>query len=95
MAGRDIGMVVLPTASIKLYLVASLEVRARRRAGIFQARPNEAIAAVRHHLHVRDEEVHRRASHAGPPSDAIIIDTAMLSLDEELDVVFAAIESCQ
>ncbi len=89
MLGRDIGSVVLTDASLKVYLDASAEVRARRRhrelaeAGI--PRPEAGILA---ELRARDEmDSRRHVSPLRPADDAIIIDTDALELDEVLDRV--------
>jgi cytidylate kinase len=77
--GRDIGSVVAPDAAVKVFLTASAEERARRRAAQTGADP----AAV-----LRDQtERDRRDASADrtvlePAADAIPVDTTGLSLDE-------------
>jgi cytidylate kinase len=51
MAGRDIGTVILPDARLKIWLNASIEERARRRAG----QTGEALAAVLERMAFRDQ----------------------------------------
>jgi cytidylate kinase len=88
MEGRDIGTVVFPDADVKIYLDASAEERARRRAndpahttGLAQAAVAEAIAA-------RDRSDSTRAvSPLAIAPEAVRIDTTGLSVDEVFDRV--------
>jgi CMP/dCMP kinase len=74
--GRDIGLVVAPDAAVKVYLTASEEERARRRAAELGADPQQVHRAQR----MRDE---RDASGPrGPAPDAVPVDTTGLSLEE-------------
>jgi cytidylate kinase len=89
--GRDIGTVVLPGASIKLFLTASAEVRARRRYEELTARGVAADPeATRKEQEERD---HRDATRATAPlrqaEDAILVDTSALGLEQVLDEVEA------
>lgn len=89
--GRDIGTVVLPGASIKLFLTASAEVRARRRYEELTARGVTADPeATRKEQAERD---HRDATRAAAPlrqaEDAILVDTSALGLEQVLDEVEA------
>ena len=82
--GRDIGTVVSPDAPLKVFLTASPEERARRRA----AQTGEGPAAVLVPQHQRDErDATRRHSALRAAEDAIEIDTTGLSLDEAIDRV--------
>lgn len=77
--GRDIGTVVAPDAALKVFLDATPEERARRRAAELGA----AESAVRAEQAERDERDTTRALsplHAAP--DAVVLDTTGLSLDE-------------
>jgi cytidylate kinase len=77
--GRDIGTVVLPDATLKIYLTASPEVRAQRRAGQLGVTAPEKIAALAQDLHRRDEHDSRRAdSPLRPADDAIVVDSTDL-----------------
>lgn len=74
--GRDIGTVVLPDATLKVYLTASPEVRAQRRAGQLQVTDPHKIAALADDLRRRDEHDSRRAdSPLRPAEDAVIVDS--------------------
>lgn len=84
--GRDIGTVVCPSASAKLFITASMEVRAERRFKELQERGVEAIyARVLQDMQERDE---RDSSRSTAPlkaaDDALVLDTSTLSIDEVL-----------
>lgn len=80
MEGRDIGTVVLPDAEVKVFLLASPEVRARRRMSQRNAGEYEEILR---ELIVRDERDSNRAvAPLNPASDATIIDTDQKTLAE-------------
>jgi cytidylate kinase len=77
--GRDIGTVVSPEAPLKVFLVASAEERARRRAA--QTGEEEAaVLAAQRERDARDETRAHSALRAAP--DAVQIDTTDLSIDE-------------
>jgi cytidylate kinase len=80
--GRDIGSVVWPTARPKVYLTASAEARARRRAGELDA----DIAAVAADIRRRDRlDSTRAASPLVRAADAIELDTTDLDVDEVVE----------
>jgi CMP/dCMP kinase len=77
--GRDVGTVVSPEAPLKVFLTASAEERARRRAA--QTGENEAaVLAAQRERDERDETRQHSALRAA--DDAVEIDTTALSLDE-------------
>src|SRR4051795_3502893 len=77
--GRDIGTVVLPDATLKIYLTASPEVRAQRRAGQLGVTDPDKVAALAQDLRRRDEYDSRRAdSPLRPAEDAIVVDSTYL-----------------
>jgi cytidylate kinase len=77
--GRDIGTVVLPDATLKIYLTASPEVRAQRRAGQLGVTHPDKIAALAKDLRRRDDYDSRRAdSPLRPADDAIVVDSTDL-----------------
>lgn len=86
--GRDIGTVVCPEAPHKLFITASMEVRARRRVKELQNRGLKAIyARVLEDMKERDARDRRRAvSPLEPASDAHTLDTS----DWDVDQVFQA-----
>jgi len=97
MVGRDIGTVILPRAHLKIYLDASLEVRAQRRYREILARGEEASCEdVLADMRRRDEiDSHRLAAPLKPAEDAITIDTDHLSIKEVLSKVMALVEKWQ
>lgn len=87
MAGRDIGTVVLPDADLKIYLVASVEERARRRyqESLDRGEPasyDEILIAMRH----RDQfDSTREIAPMRPAKDAIVIDSDQLDVGQVLE----------
>jgi cytidylate kinase len=80
--GRDIGTVVLPGATCKIYLTAAPEVRAERRAGQLGLTEPDEIAALAADLRRRDEYDSSRAdSPLRPAADAVVVDST--DLDRE------------
>ena len=84
MDGRDIGSVVLPNADLKIFLTASQEERAKRRclenegAGI-----NSNYEEILEEIKVRDyKDSHRQIAPLKQASDAILIDTTNMSIDD-------------
>jgi cytidylate kinase len=94
MVGRDIGTVVLPEAELKLYLDASAEVRARRRYLEILNRGGQAdYAEILAGLRRRDQiDSSREVAPLKPASDAVVIDTDQLSIDEVVDKVLGLID---
>lgn len=87
--GRDIGTVICPDAPVKLYVVASNEVRAQRRAEELGADPAEMLAQ----LHERDRRDRERdTAPLRPADDALIIDTSNISIDEAIAAAIAIVE---
>lgn len=89
MAGRDIGTVVLPWADLKVFLVASIEERARRRFAEMQERgagvPYETVLS---ELSQRDHnDMTREVSPLKPADDAITLDTDGLTLEQVVDKI--------
>ncbi len=93
--GRDIGTVVLPDAELKIYLDASPEERARRRYRQLaqQGRPQdyeEVLEAMRW----RDDFDSRRSvAPLRPASDAIVIDTDNMGIEQVVDQVLCLVDS--
>lgn len=98
MEGRDIGSVVFPRADVKIYLDASPEERARRRAADPSHGVSRAAAAVdvATEMAARDRSDRTRAtSPLTIPSDAIEVDTTALSIDETVDKVLEIVDRAQ
>jgi CMP/dCMP kinase len=92
--GRDIGSVVFPDASLKVYLTASAEERARRRLA---ERPedgsfDEVLAAIQR----RDAyDQGRQVAPLTQPAGAVVIDSSALSQREVEDRIVALIEQAR
>ena len=93
MEGRDIGTVVFPSAEVKVYLDASAEERARRRASD-SARTGvpAAVSEVATLLTQRDEiDRTRTASPLYAAKDAVVVDTTGKSVEEVVREVMVVI----
>ena len=84
MDGRDIGYVVLPNADVKIFLTASVEERARRRFLENQAHgKEETYEEILEGIIARDyKDSHRDLNPLRQASDAILLDTTSLNIDE-------------
>ncbi len=88
--GRDIGTVVLPDAPAKIFLDASEEVRARRRAAEQSSGADEAsVLKATQRRDARDRS--RTASPLIAAADAIRLDTSRLTLEQAVDAAEAII----
>ena len=78
--GRDIGTVIFPDAPVKLFVVASLAVRARRRWLELRAKGMEVgIEEIERSMHARDAlDAARAAAPLRPAPDAAVLDTTDL-----------------
>ncbi|MDT0277114.1 (d)CMP kinase [Blastococcus goldschmidtiae] len=92
--GRDIGTVVLPDATLKIYLTAAPEVRAQRRAGQLGVTDPAQIDALAADLRRRDEYDSSRAdSPLRPAADAVVVDSSELSQQAVVDRIVALAEA--
>jgi CMP/dCMP kinase len=94
MEGRDIGTIVFPDADVKVYLDASPEERARRRAHdpAHTAAQTQAQADIAQDMKRRDDSDRTRA--ASPLTlapDAVLIDTTAIPADEVVRQVLAIV----
>ncbi len=77
--GRDIGTVVAPEAEVKVFLTASAQERARRRAAELGADPATVLAE----LVIRDQrDISREHSPLARAADAVELDTTGLTLEQ-------------
>ncbi|MEX2588525.1 MAG: (d)CMP kinase [Actinomycetota bacterium] len=82
--GRDIGTVVLPDADVKIYLTASEVTRAARRAAQAGLSVSEGLSEIAQ----RDSrDSARKHSPLKPASDAIVVDTSDMNLEQVVDKV--------
>ena len=86
--GRDMGTVVFKDAKLKLYLTASVEVRAHRRYLELQKRGQEVnMPALIDDIEQRDlKDTSRELSPLLPADDAHIIDSSEMSLEEVVNI---------
>ena len=90
--GRDIGTVVAPDAEVKVFLTASPEERARRRA----AELGTDVETVMRDQALRDaQDMDREHSPLRPATDSVELDTSGLSVDEVVQRVVALVERRQ
>jgi CMP/dCMP kinase len=92
--GRDIGTVICPDAAAKLFVTASPEARAARRARELQETGRPAIyEAVLQDMKDRDaRDSRRRAAPLVPAEDAFVLDTTTLDADAAFAAALAFIE---
>ena len=86
MDGRDIGSVVLPNATVKIFLTASPEVRARRRTDELLAKGKKAsYEQVLKDIQQRDyQDTHREVAPLKMCRDSVKLDTSDMNIDEVL-----------
>jgi cytidylate kinase len=89
MAGRDIGTVVFPDADHKFFLTASLEEKVRRRAAQYEKRGEQVDeGTMRKEVEARDRvDTERAVAPLRPASDAVVIDTDDLTVDQVVDTI--------
>lgn len=84
--GRDIGTVVFPNAKYKFFLVASSEVRAKRRYE--QNEIDKSLEEIQKDIEKRDYlDSHREISPLKKAEDAIEIDSSNLTIDETIEEI--------
>ena len=85
--GRDIGTVICPDASLKLYITAKCEIRAKRRMKELQSKGlSVTYEAVLEDMRARDaRDSGRKVAPLRPSKDSIIIDSSDLDEDQMLE----------
>ena len=86
MDGRDIGTVILPDATVKIFLTASPEARARRRWLEYQAagRPDSYEAVLADVMQRDEQDSGRAAAPLRRAADAVLLDTSAMDLAQSL-----------
>ena len=89
MDGRDIGTCVLPNADVKIYLTASVSVRAKRR---YKEQKGKGIACtleeVEENVRMRDEQdMNRPVAPLRKAEDAILVDSSDMTIDQVVDEI--------
>ena len=89
--GRDMGTIVFPDATCKVFLVANVAARAARRHRQLIERGMPAdLEVIAQELHDRDaRDANRKASPLVPAADAVTIDSSALGLQAVIDRVLA------
>lgn len=97
MDGRDIGTVVLKEAQLKIFLTASPEERGKRRYLENQAKgySQQSLEEIIEEIKRRDDlDRHRSMSPLQPATDAIILDSSHLDLDQVEEEIMKLYEKC-
>ena len=84
MDGRDIGTVVLPKADVKIFLTASVEVRAKRRYDELIAKGQQAqLPQIQKEIEQRDyQDTHRPIAPLKMARDSVKVDTSDMTIEE-------------
>ncbi|GAB5519248.1 MAG: (d)CMP kinase [Rhodothermales bacterium] len=91
--GRDIGTVVFPHADVKIFMIASPEVRAKRRHAELAAKGiDQPYADVLADLIERDRKDSSRAiAPLKQAEDAILLDTSGMSFEDQVEFILSAV----
>ena len=94
MEGRDIGTVVFPEADVKIFLTASLDIRANRRVKEYAEKGSEVvIEEIKNNLSSRDKiDSSRNDSPLTKALDAIAIDTTSITIDEQVNLILEQVK---
>ena len=89
MDGRDIGTVVLPNATVKIFLTASAEVRARRRTNEYIAKGKKAnFEQILREVQQRDDQdSHRAIAPLKAAKDAVMLDSSEMDIDSVIAAI--------
>ena len=91
MVGRYIGTVVLPNAELKIFLIASIEERARRR---FAEREDQSYSDILESIKNRDViDSTREVAPLKTPENAVIIDTEGIDIIEVSNKIIKEIDN--
>lgn len=94
MDGRDIGTVVLPKATVKIFLTASAEVRANRRTKELLERGQKAdYNRILQEIQQRDyQDTHREIAPLKPARDSVKLDTSHMDIDGVIAAIKEIVE---
>ncbi|MFI5237846.1 MAG: (d)CMP kinase [Ignavibacteriales bacterium] len=94
MEGRDIGTVVFPDADVKIFLTATLDTRANRRANEYIENGSKVfIDDIKNNLSNRDKiDSSRNDSPLTKADDAIQVDTTEVTIDEQVNLILEAVK---
>lgn len=94
MEGRDIGTVVFPNADVKIFLTASLDIRANRRAKEYSVSGfGLPVDEIKNNLSNRDKiDSSRNDSPLIKAEDAIEVDTTNVTIDEQVNLILEEVK---
>jgi len=94
MEGRDIGTVVFPNADVKIFLTASLDIRANRRTKEYNENGSKVLVDdIKSNLSNRDKiDSSRNDSPLIKASDAVEVDTTNVTIDEQLNLILEEVK---
>ena len=94
MEGRDIGTVVFPNADVKIFLTASLDIRANRRTKEYNENGSKVLMDdVKNNLSSRDKiDSSRNDSPLTKASDAVEVDTTNVTIDEQVNLILEEVK---
>ena len=89
MDGRDIGTTILPNAEVKIYLTASADTRAKRRALEYEQKGESFdLDQIRKDIIERDErDMNREISPLKQADDAVLVDSSEMGIDQVVDAI--------
>ena len=89
MEGRDITTVVFPDADVKIFLTATLDERAIRRAKEYAENGIEIpVDNIKENLHQRDTiDSNRKVSPLRRVEDAVVVDTSYVTIDQQVKII--------
>lgn len=87
MDGRDIGTCVLPDATVKIYLTASVDVRAKRRYDEYIAKGTACtLEGIRQDVAARDaQDMNRKIAPLKQAEDAVVVDSSDMTIEEVVE----------
>ena len=94
MEGRDIATVVFPDADVKIFLTATLDERAKRRAKEYAVNGTEIpVTEIKNNLTNRDQiDSSREVSPLVKAEDAILVDTSYVTIEEQVDIILQEVK---
>ena len=89
MDGRDIGTTILPNAEVKIYLTASADTRAKRRALEYEQKGESFdLDQIRKDIIERDErDMNREISPLKQAEDAVLVDSSEMGIDDVVNAI--------
>ena len=94
MDGRDIGTNILPNAELKIYLTASVDVRAKRRFDeLVEKGETPDLETIKKDIEQRDyQDMNREIAPLKQAEDAVLVDTSEMGIDEVVDCIIELVK---